>query len=134
MWLIGLCWILFGLWGCAATAAPREFAPDGTVIQGAIATKLQIHYQQLSQTLDASPPTLELKNIQVKKLDSFFLQRLPVYHLQGTYDVVLKFSSQRLETRHQNPFDIYLQRQPEGKTWRSLEKNSQGWRSQQLSF
>ncbi|QCS49190.1 hypothetical protein FEK30_06940 [Picosynechococcus sp. PCC 11901] len=124
--------ILLNLWGCTGTEAPREFAPDGEVIQRAIATKLKSHYQQLSQTINAPPPNLELKNIQVKKLDSFFLQALPVYHLQGTYDVVLNFPSQRTENRRRNPFEVYLQRQPEGKTWRSLEKNPQGWRSQQL--
>jgi hypothetical protein len=120
------------LGSCMATAAPREFAPDGPVIQRAIAQKLQRHYQQLSQTISALPPVLEPKNIQVQSLDAFFLQSLPVYHLQGTYDLTLTFSSQRNETRRRNTFDLYLQRQPEGKTWRSLEQTSQGWRSQQL--
>ncbi|MEB3226166.1 MAG: hypothetical protein VKJ86_10230 [Synechococcus sp.] len=130
--MISLCLILLGVGGCTIAAAPREFAPDGSVIQRAIATKLQVHYEQLSQTIAASPPNLELKNIQVKQLDSFFLQKLPVYHLQGTYDLTLNFASQRNETRRRNAFDVYLQRQPEGKTWRSLEKNPQGWRSHPL--
>ncbi len=129
---LGYCCLVFGLGGCATAAAPREFAPDGAVIQRAIAYKLETHYQQLSRTIAATAPIPAPQNIQVQTLDSFFLQGLPVYHLQGTYDLTLTFLSQRSENRRHNAFDLYLQRQPEGKTWRSLEKNAQGWRSQQL--
>lgn len=129
--LMGLIVLLLGVWGCAATEAPQEFAPDGSVIEQAIALKLNSHYRELSQTIASNPPELKLKNINVKKIDSFFLKNLPVYHLRGTYDLTLTFPHQT-ETRKKNPFDCYLQRQTEGKTWRSLEKTDQGWRSSQL--
>jgi hypothetical protein len=129
--MAGLILMLLGSWGCAATTAPREFAPDGTVIQQAIAFKLNHHYQDLSRTIATVPPTLELKNIQVQSLDSFFLKQLPVYHLRGTYDITLTFPHQA-DTRKHNAFEVYLQRQTEGKTWRSLQKTAQGWHSTQL--
>ena len=81
--------------------------------------------------IEATPPTVELKNIRVKAIDSFFLNRLPVYHTQGLYDVSLKFSK-REKIRKNNSFDLYLQRQTEGKTWRSLEETKNGWRSYQV--
>ncbi|WP_160148421.1 hypothetical protein [[Leptolyngbya] sp. PCC 7376] len=118
----------FVLTGCHAGSAPREFAPDGTVIQQAMQGELRQHYRKLSDSISASPPTLQLKNIQVDQLDSFFLKRLPVYHVQGTYDLELEFPSQT-KRRPKNPFELYLQRQTEGKTWRSLKKIPLGWQS-----
>ena len=126
--LIFLCLNCLILAGCQRGEAPREFAPDGTVIQLAMHRELSQHYKELSQSIAASPPDLTLKNIQVKQLDSFFLKRLPVYHVQGTYDLELDFSNQ-IKRRPNNPFDLYLQRQTEGKTWRSLKKVPEGWQS-----
>ncbi|MGB2927196.1 MAG: hypothetical protein WBB82_17990 [Limnothrix sp.] len=123
--------LLIALVGCTSTSAPIEFAPEGDIIQQTILTKLNAHHRNLSKTIAASPPQLQLKNISVEKIDSFFLNRLPIYHLQGFYDLNLAFANQQQERRH-NAFDIYLQRQKEGKTWRSLEKTASGWRSYQL--
>ncbi|WP_084176586.1 hypothetical protein [[Limnothrix rosea] IAM M-220] len=114
--------------GCQRGNAPREFAPDGTVIEQAMHMELQQYYRDLSRTITAQPPTLKLNNIQVNQIDSFFLKRLPVYHMQGTYDLELGFRHQ-VENRKHNPFDLYLQRQTEGKTWRSLKKIPSGWQS-----
>lgn len=122
---------LMALLGCQSASAPLEFAPDGAVIQQTIQAKLATHYRDLSQTIAATPPQLEIKNIAVKDIESFFLNRLPVYHVRGTYDVSLAFSHQD-RNRRNNAFDLYLQRQKEGKTWRSLEPDVTGWRSYQL--
>jgi len=122
---------LVALLGCQSSSAPLEFAPNGAVIQQTIQGKLAAHYRDLSQTITAQPPQLEIKNIAVKDIDSFFLNRLPVYHVRGTYDVSLAFSHQD-RNRRNNAFDLYLQRQKEGKTWRSLEPDASGWRSYQL--
>ncbi|NJN73834.1 MAG: hypothetical protein HC799_14005 [Limnothrix sp. RL_2_0] len=122
---------LVALLGCQASSAPLEFAPDGAVIQQTIKAKLATHYRDLSQTITATPPQLEIKNITVKDIDSLFLNRLPVYHVRGTYDVSLTFSRQD-RNRRNNSFDLYLQRQQEGKTWRSLQPDARGWRSYQL--
>ena len=123
-----LLFFLFLLMGCQGEQAPREFAPDGTIIVQTMQMELRQYYHSLSQTLAAKPPDLKLQNIQVTQLDSFFLKGLPVYHVQGTYDLELKFTT-RKETRKNNPFDLHLQRQMEGKTWRSLKKVPDGWQS-----
>lgn len=120
--------LLLLLVGCQGGQAPREFAPDGTIIAETMRMELRQYYRGLSQTLTAKPPALKLQNIQVTQLDSFFLKGLPVYHVQGTYDLALTFSS-HTETRKRNPFDLHLQRQQEGKTWRSLKKVPSGWQS-----
>ncbi len=113
---------------CQMGHAPKEFAPDGSVIEQAMEFELRQYYRDLSRTITAQPPEITLKNIQVKHIDSFFLKRLPVYHMQGTYDLELGLPSQT-DNRKQNTFDLYLQRQTEGKTWRSLKKIPSGWQS-----
>ena len=120
--------LLLLMTGCQKGQAPREFAPDGTVIEQAMKMELRQYYRGLSQTLAAPPPDLDLKNIQVNQLDSFFLKGLPVYHVQGTYDLELTLPTQT-ETRKRNHFDLHLQRQTEGKTWRSLKQVAAGWQS-----
>lgn len=125
--------LIVGLGGCQLRTAPREFAPDGAVIERAMRHQLDNYYWGLSRTIGAAPPDLHLKNIQVTTLDSFFLKQLPVYHLRGTYDLELTFSA-KTEQRRKNPFDLYLQRQREGKTWRSLEKTDRGWRSSPIGY
>ena len=120
--------VLVTLLGCQNGQAPREFAPPGAIIQRTMELKLASYYKDLSQTIAAPPPMVEVKNIYVKQLDSFFLHQLPVYHVAGTYDVAIAFDH-RTETRPRNTFDLYLQRQREGKTWRSLEQSKNGWRS-----
>lgn len=124
--LVILC--LLGLWGCHGGQAPREFAPNGSVIQRAMELQLSEHYRDFSRAIAAHPPIVEVKNISVKQLDSFFLQQLPVYHVVGTYDVAIAFEH-RTEQRPHNPFELYLQRQREGKTWRSLIQDHNHWRS-----
>jgi len=53
---------------------------------------------------------------------------LPAYHLQGDYDLTLRLPHQK-DTKQHNNFDLYLQRQIEGKTWRLLEEVASQWRS-----
>ena len=118
--------------GCQGGQAPREFAPDGTIVQQAMQRELQQYYRDLSQTIAAKPPSLKFNQIQVKQLDSFFLKRLPVYHVQGTYDLELTFPN-HTDKRKRNHFELYLQRQTEGKTWRSLKKIPSGWQSYALN-
>ena len=127
---ISLC-LVIGLLGCQLKQAPLEFAPDGDVIKREMQRELSQHYGELSNVIEATPPTVQPKNIRVKAINSFFLNRLPVYHTQGLYDVSLKFSNQEKISTN-NSFDLYLQRQTEGKTWRSLEETENGWRSYQV--
>jgi hypothetical protein len=55
------------------------------------------------------------------------IQDLQSFRVQGTYDYTVKLPTQQV-TQRQNPFEVYLQRQQEGKTWRvaRLQTNEVG--------
>ncbi len=118
-----------------STEAPSEFAPPGEIVQKAIALQLEQTQQQLSQQLQVVSPILEIRQIKVKNLESLVIAQLPTYHLQGTYNLKLKLPRQQVKQKN-NPFDLYLQRQAEGKTWRLLKRqvNAQGSSSPWTSY
>ena len=115
--------ILMSLTACAgATSAPLEFAPNGDIIQQAIAQQLHQQLNPLSQQLNTTHPDLDIGQINVKNIESIVISELPTYHLQGTYNVKLILPHQIVEQKS-NHFNVYLQRQAEGKTWRLLSKD-----------
>ncbi|MGF1479116.1 MAG: hypothetical protein ACFB4I_06460 [Cyanophyceae cyanobacterium] len=120
--LLVACLILLS--ACSAAAPPLEFAPPGKIVQQAIALQLDLTQQQLSQRLKAVPPQLELGPITVQHIEPLFVARLPTYHLTGAYQLTIKLPHQQV-TQKNNRFDIYLQRQAEGKTWRLLRREAQ---------
>lgn len=108
------------LTACGDPTPPMELAPNGQVIQKAIALQLRQAEQQLSQQLRASNPEFEIFQIDVKQLKPIYVEDLPTYHLRGTYNLKIKLPRQRVTQK--NNFDIYLQRQKEGKTWRLVKR------------
>jgi PBP1b-binding outer membrane lipoprotein LpoB len=125
---------IFLLTACSSPTPPTELAPGGEIIQKAIALQLSQTEQLLSQQLNAVPPELKINQINVKKIEPIFIADLASYHLQGNYNVTLKLPHQKVRQKN-NTFDIYLQRQAEGKTWRLLKKvldyntKNTNWRS-----
>ena len=109
---------------CQSTAAPQEFAPDGEIVQKAIAFQFERSQRQLSKQLQTEPASFKIAQINVQKLDPIVIGKLPTYRLKGTYQLTLNLRHQAV-TQQKNPFEIYLQRQIEGETWRLLLKNSQ---------
>ncbi len=107
------------LTACRPATPPTEFTPDGEIVQKAIILQLSKTEERLSQQLNLPVPTLEISNIRVKTNEPVFINDLAAYRLTGTYRLKLTLSRQEV-TQRQNPFDIYLQRQAEGKTWRLL--------------
>lgn len=110
---------LLELTACRPATPPTEFTPDGEIVQKAIILQLSKTEERLSQQLNLPVPTLEISNIRVKTNEPAFINDLAAYRLTGTYRLKLTLSRQEV-TQRQNPFDIYLQRQAEGKTWRLL--------------
>ncbi|XLQ12199.1 MAG: hypothetical protein KPI85_03675 [cyanobacterium endosymbiont of Epithemia adnata isolate EadnSB Bon19] len=106
---------------CNSPTPPTEFAPDGEIVEKAIVLQLSQNFQSLSNQLNTTPPQLKINQIQVKQLDSILVGQLFTYHLQGTYNLQLMFSRQ-IKEQKKNRFDIYLQRQIEGETWRLLKR------------
>jgi hypothetical protein len=109
------------LTACSATTPPTELAPDGAIVEKAIALQLEQTQAGLSQQLNLTTPKLTISNINVSKLEPIFIAELPAYHLIGTYNLTMKFARQEVKLKN-DPFEIYLQRQAEGKTWRLLRQ------------
>ena len=109
------------LTACGTNPPPREFAPGGEIVAKAIALQLSQTEQTLSQQLYTSVPQLDIEQIKVQQIEPLSIGNLPTYHLQGTYQLTLKLPRQQV-TQKNNPFDIYLQRQAEGETWRLLKR------------
>ncbi|PSF36245.1 hypothetical protein C7H19_13640 [Aphanothece hegewaldii CCALA 016] len=107
---------------CSSLTPPIELAPNGEIVKKAIALQLKQTETALSESLMASSPQFDLNQIKVKNIDPLFIAHLATYHLQGTYNLKLKLPRQKV-TQQSNPFDIYLQRQVEGKTWRLLRRD-----------
>jgi hypothetical protein len=120
-WLILACCCL-GLWACQADKPPLEFAPDGAIVQQAIAFQLERTQAEISRQLNAPPPPFKISQITVKTLEAIGVNGLPAYHLRGVYNLKLVLPRQTV-TQKKNPFDIYLQRQQEGKSWRLLKRS-----------
>ncbi|MBD1864670.1 MULTISPECIES: hypothetical protein [Trichocoleus] len=88
------------------------------VVQQAIALQVGQTQQTLAQQLRLKkPPKVEVKQVAIAKQDSLKIQGLSAYHLQGTYDLTLKFPSRQV-TQEKNPFEVYLQQQPDQKSWK----------------
>lgn len=121
----GILIILFSLTltACQTGNAPLEFAPDGQIVKEAIALQLGQRLNPLSEQLNAEKPDLDISNINVKNIDTVIISNLPSYHLTGTYNLKLMLPRRQVK-QNQNKFDVYLQRQAEGKTWRLLSKDN----------
>ncbi|CCQ52958.1 hypothetical protein CWATWH8502_2998 [Crocosphaera watsonii WH 8502] len=113
----------FLLTACQSSAVPLEFAPDGKIVQQAIALQLEQRLNPLSEQLKTTKPRLNINNINVQNIDTVTICDLPSYHLTGTYNLKLILPRQEIK-QNKNKFDVYLQRQAEGKTWRLLSKDN----------
>ncbi|PSB29981.1 hypothetical protein [Chlorogloea sp. CCALA 695] len=104
MWRLILVLVLL-LNGCSGVEPNRE------IVENAIALQTRLLQQQLQQQINK----VEISQVNVTQTTTLIIDRLTGYRINGTYD--LKLPKQRL-SQQKNPFDIYLQRQKEGKTWR----------------
>jgi len=110
---------LIVLTACGATSPSVTLAPGGEIVQKAIALQIERSQQQLSQQLQASHPTLKIAKVNVKEIEPLWIGKLPTYHFLGTYTLKIELPNQNV--KQNNEFDIYIQRQKEGKTWRWLK-------------
>ena len=135
-WLGKIYWpliIILLLNGCGLRTPPIELAPNGEIVKNAIALQLEQTEQTLAQQLNLAAPEIKISKIRVQKLQPLFVAQLATYHLQGKYNLKLKLARRQIAQKN-NAFDIYLQRQAEGKTWRLLKKDSQGRQTQWSSY
>ena len=90
------------------------------IVQKAIDLKLQETQQQLSDQLSLHASyslKSKLHRVVVTEQAPLLVLGLPAYRVQGTYDATFKLPKQKVEQR-QMPFEVILQQQIEGKTWR----------------
>ncbi|NES21107.1 MAG: hypothetical protein F6K41_19800 [Symploca sp. SIO3E6] len=102
---------------CGTNTPTLGLAPTRQLVQKAIAFQVSQTQQQLTQRLQSPPSQLEITQVKFKQIEPFFIGDLATYRVLGTYSLTIELPKQRV-TQQQNLFDIYLQRQKEGKTWR----------------
>lgn len=109
-----------------ACQGPNGPLPTKSLIKKAIALELTQTQQYLSEQLRLSQPLgFVIKGVQIQKTESLDLEALPTFHILGSYDLEMKLSQHSIHQKR-NPFDLYLQRQIEAKTWRLAKPKSDG--------
>lgn len=93
--------------------------PSSQVVQRALVKLNEVIALQLDepQQLNFDFKGFEINRVAITQQEPLVIQNLPAYHVRGIYNLTLKLPGRRVN-QQQNPFDIYLQRQKEGKTWR----------------
>ncbi|MBF2016585.1 MAG: hypothetical protein IGS23_15570 [Rivularia sp. T60_A2020_040] len=108
-------------------------SPNKQLIKKAIALSMQETQQQLSEKLNLDFGEFEINHLSIKQRKLMTVEGLPAFRIQGNYDLNLKLPKRTL-AQPQKPFDVYLQLQKEGKTWRLLlpprsNENTSIWHS-----
>ncbi len=111
--------------------ATVSLIPTNELVYQAIAIQLEHTQEELKQKLDLDFQGFEIKHLAVTQEKSLTIEKLPTYRLRGTYDLVFKLPNRSL-TQLEKPYEIYLQLQKEGKSWRLLVPETEKhkiWRS-----
>ncbi|ABA22651.1 conserved hypothetical protein [Trichormus variabilis ATCC 29413] len=93
--------------------------PTSELVQRAIALQLEQTQEKLNQQLDLNFQGFQIKRLKIRQEQPLTIQNLPAFRVLGTYDLIFQLPKRQL-TKLQQPFDVYLQIQQEGKTWRLL--------------
>lgn len=131
--------ILVGLLSaCSVSFSLGGFQPTRDVVQRAIALELSQNREQLRQHLSRyitsgeQMPQYEVNRVEIWEEEPLKIHHLLSYHIRGTYNLTIQLPDKRV-TERKNSFDVYLQRQQEGKTWRlakpmtTEQKDEQVW-------
>lgn len=115
-----------------------SIGPSTNLVQRAIAFNLEHTQEQLSQKLSLDTQGFNINHLHINRKKLFKLDNLPTYKLSGTYDLIFKLPERQITESHKS-FDVYLQLQKEGKTWRLLvpeakeDRTSASWYSYLIS-
>lgn len=93
--------------------------PGKALVEQAIALQLDQVQQELSQQLrlDEQVTDLKINRVSISQQLPLKINNLPSFHILGTCDYTVKLPNRSMPQRN-IPFEVYLQRQSEGKTWR----------------
>jgi len=112
--------LLIVLTACGGNEPPKRLAPGRDIVKHAIARQLTLTENRLTTQLNNPSETdFEIQNLNIKTLNPLYIADLPTYQISGTYRLKLNLPRQDI-TQDKNAFEVYLQRQVEGKTWRLL--------------
>lgn len=132
---LAICWLTLGLTACSVGGLPSH-----QVIEQALSIHVEQIQTELSRQLriTEAPTDFAIEHVVVSNQQPFKIAELPGYRVQGVYDYTLKAPNRELSRRN-NPFEIYLQRQSESKTWRwaRLQLDEAGestWVTRRLPF
>jgi hypothetical protein len=107
----------FLLTACGTNTPSLGLTPNKQIVQKALFLQISQTQQQLTKNLQASPPKFEITKLVLQQVEPLFIGDLPAYHFRGTYNLKLELPKQQVN-QNKNKFDIYLQRQKQGQTWR----------------
>ncbi|MGY6531042.1 MAG: hypothetical protein ACXITR_14045 [Cyanobacterium sp.] len=119
--------------GCSTVSAPLEFAPPPNIVEKAIALTLQSSYDDLGYQLQTNPATFEISKIDIKHIKPQIIYNLPVYHLEGIYQIKLKLNNNKTKII-KNPFQLDIERSKKGETWRLLERNKKRGKEEYFAY
>lgn len=109
--------------GCSVTLSLTGFQPTRDLVQRAIALQLTQNQEQLRQHLNryiepgGQMPTYRIDRVEIWQEEPLKIKELLSYRVRGTYNLTIQLPEKRV-TERKNNFELYLQRQQEGKTWR----------------
>ncbi|RAQ45312.1 hypothetical protein B9S53_07800 [Arthrospira sp. O9.13F] len=114
------------LWGCS----PVGITPTPTLVQQALTIQIKEIHQQLKLQSDfaRSPQSFKITRVAISNMEPIMINNLQGFKVEGTYNLSVKFSD-RWWREQQNRFQIYLQRQAQGRIWRlaRLENQTNRW-------
>lgn len=113
------------------TACGAPTAPTQSLVEQAIALQVHQTQQEIAQQIfrrTSPPPDASISAVKVRERRKIAIDGLTGYRVRGTYDLTLKFPKQ-VVTERRSPFEVYLQRQPEGKTWRLARQMGEAWQT-----
>lgn len=111
MWAIVLVALLTA---CIPIGSPSRHLVEQAIVQQLHETQAVLN-QQLRLTVQ--PTDLKIKRVLIQDQTPLTIDGLKAFRVQGTYNVTTKLPTRQI-TEQRNPFEVYLQRQKEGKTWR----------------
>jgi hypothetical protein len=111
IWAIALSLLLTAC-GTVGVKLPQD------LVEQAIALQLSQTQQELSQQLRLDlQPEIQIRRVKISEKKPLQIQELQAYQVKGTCDYTIQLPKRAI-TQRQAPFEVYLQRQKEGKTWR----------------
>jgi|JI7StandDraft_1071085.scaffolds.fasta_scaffold00236_17 hypothetical protein len=105
------------------TACNLVVVTNKDLVEKAIALQINLSQEQITQQFrqKSTPPPLKINRVVITDVESLKLEDLPTFRVRGSYDFTLEYPQGEV-IHKQNPYQVYLQQQKEGKTWRLLRR------------